>query len=116
MTYYHTRKPRRETGIRTIRIRNIATQVSHERGALLIWGKPAYKGMRVSLEGREGEVDLDATVEQQFVPVQKNGRIQYVVNCPHLVPGTYLIRTNAGYHDYDRVTITSKFVTQLDWS
>ncbi len=117
MAYHHTHKPHHETGIRTVHIRGIATQFSNERGALLIWGDPTTcKGRTIRLEGRGGEVEFDARVEQSFVPHHKNGRTQYVANFPRLVPGNYVIRTSIGYHDYDHVTISSRFVTQLDWS
>ena len=49
MAYNQTTYPR-ETNIRTIHIRGIAVSISDQRGALLIIGKPEYKG-KVALNG-----------------------------------------------------------------
>jgi hypothetical protein len=107
---------RRETNVRTIKIRGVAVPVSDQRGGLIIFGKPEYKGRQVAIEGRDGEVKYGEKATQSFRELTINGKRQSVAVFPRLVPGTYSTDTSIGYHGYERVTITPGYVVQLDWT
>src|SRR6266699_2256761 len=104
MTYSQTTYPR-ETNIRTIHIRGIAVSISDQRGALLIIGKPEYKGKRVTIEGRGGEVRYGETRTQNFGERMVEGKKRSVAVFPRLVPGTYQTDTYVYSHSYERVSI-----------
>src|SRR3989442_295471 len=106
---------RHETNIRTISIRGVAVAISDQRGALIIFGKPEYKGKRVILEGREGEVKYGEKITQNFSERTVEGKKQSVAVFSRLIPGTYSTDTYVSYHSYERVTITPEWCDQLDW-
>ncbi len=101
----------RETGIHNVSIRGVTIPGSHQRGGLLIWGNPTYKGKNVELTARKSGDTLNAC----FVEHMRNGRIQYVAVFPRLEPGDYETGYFSG-HSYVRISISSGYVTQLDWS
>ena len=113
---YNQTTYRHETNIRTIHVRGVAVAISDQRGALIIFCKPEYKGKRVTLEGRDGEVKYGEKITQNFVERMVEGKRRSVAVFPRLVPGTYQTDTYVSGHSYERVTITPEWGDQLDWT
>ena len=113
MTY---RTHERETNIRTLHIMGVSIPVSNQRGGLLILGKPEYKGKQVTIEGWEGEVEFGKKITQSFNLRTINGKRLCVAVFPRLVTGTYRVDTYISYHGHERVTISSGYASQLDWT
>jgi len=99
----------RETNIRTIKLRGVPISISHQKGTLIIWGKPEYRNRRIEIHGKD-ELDYEATAN--FVQYKN----QYAAIFNRLPPGNYWLEAvDIAIHGYEKLTITSNFATQLDW-
>ncbi len=105
---YRDQQNKRESGIRSVRIGGISVQVSHQKGALIIWGTRELNGRTVTLRG--GDNPLSAT----FRPFRVNNETKYAAAFSRVLPDNYW--TDGGYDiKFASVTINTGWVEQLDW-
>ncbi len=117
MTYYpHTQYQLptqfRETGIHAIKIQGAAAMVSDQCGSLIIFGKPEYVNIKVTLRGRTSGQETYAS----FKPWRINGQPGSVAEFSRRLPENCVITSAIYQHLYQDVTIQSNWVVPVYWT
>jgi hypothetical protein len=102
----------RETNIRTIKLRGVPISISREKGSLIIWGKPEYRGKTVEIDAIH---DYKIRASANFVKFNIGKKEYYVAIFNRVEPFEYIIRAFYADHTLTSITITSNYVTQIDW-
>jgi hypothetical protein len=110
MAYSTTNK--QEHRIRTLKIRGIAVSVSHQAGGLLIRGLAQHKGKSVQITGSASGNAYGVSAKASFVQFGN----QYAAVFNRLKPGNYYASSSIAGHGWEDFTITTGYVSQLDWT
>ena len=101
-----------ETGIRTKIIRGVAAMISDQCGNIIIFGKPEYVNLKVTLRGRtSGEVTYAS-----FKPWMINNRPGSVAVFSRRLPENCVISSLISQHGYENVTIQARWVEPIYWT
>lgn len=117
MTYYTNTQPQlqtrfHETNVRTFKTQGASAMYSDQCGNLIIFGKPEYVNLKVTLKGRTSGQETYAS----FKPWRVNGLPGSVAIFSRRLPENCVITSAIFLHTYQDVTIQAGWVEVIYWT
>jgi len=117
MTYYANSQHQfqtqfRETDGHIVKVEGAAAKVSEQCGAAIVFGKPEYVGLKVTIKSRTSGQEMYAS----FKPWRVNGRPGSVAVFHLLKPGNYILSSAIYLRGYQDVTITVNWAEPAYWT